>query len=102
MGSACSAPDRRDTLTKKRSKRSNIPPIASVAEIVVGQIADDTYHESAPLLHIRDIVVRRTNNDVGSIYTIRHGKKVECVKVTTLRPPQYLPNFGHVSWTTPR
>lgn len=83
MGSACSAPDRGGTITEKGS---NIPPIVSVADIVVGQIADDMYHEgdSAPLLHIRDIVVRRTDNANGAIYTIRHGKKVQCVKVTML------------------
>ena len=65
-------------------KESNIAPIASGRELVVGQIADDVVHDDAPLLQIRDIVVRRTDNGNRAIYTIRHGKKVECVNVTML------------------
>ena len=63
-------------------KESNIAPVA--LEIVVGKLADDYKVESGHVLYIRDIVVRRTDNGVGSIYTIRHGEKVECVKVTRL------------------
>ena len=62
-------------------KELNIAPVAPDVEIVVGKLADDYKVESAHVLYIRDIVVRRTDNGV---YTIRHGEKVECVKVTTL------------------
>ena len=65
-------------------KESNIAPVAPDVEIVVGKLADDYNVESGHVLYIRDIVVRRTDNGVGSIYTIRHGEKVECVKVTRL------------------
>ena len=79
MGSTCSAP----AITKEQS---NIASAAPVAEVVVGRVADELYHkgDSPPLLHIRDIVVCRTDNGDKAFYTIRHGKKVECVKVTSL------------------